>query len=187
MNDGLFYFASTGLVIASLSVAFSTYPVRAVLSLIAAFVSGALLWLDLGAEFLALALIFVYVGAVMALFLFIVFMLNIDRMKSEGLGMLRAGLILGIVLAMAILLFKGYGKITPNTLGDYASHSNTELIGNRMYHHYWVIFEYIAFVLLTAMVVAISLVDRKNSVAKYQNIHKQVKTKPEDSIYWMSS
>lgn len=187
MNDGLFYFASTGLVIASLSVAFSTYPVRAVLALIGAFISAALLWLDLGAEFLALALIFVYVGAVMALFLFIVFMLNIDRMKNEGMGMLRVGLIVGIILAMGILLMKGYGKVVPNTLKEVATESNTELIGQRLYQHYWVLFEYIAFVLLTAMIVAISLVDRKNKVAKYQDIASQVAMKPKDSIHWMSS
>ena len=187
MNEIVFYLVATWLVISSVSVAFSPYPVRSVLALISAFIATAILWLGLGAEFLALALIFVYVGAVMALFLFIVFMLNIDHIKSQLSSWLRYGLIALMTLPLIWLVVKGAFVTNIHPLQPMSKVSNIQRIGTRLYEDYWVLFEYMGLILLSAMIAAIALVNRQNPHAKYQDIGAQVDKKPEDCITWMKS
>ena len=190
MRDWIFYFASVWLLISSMAVALSAYPVRSILSLISAFLATSLLWLDLGAEFLALVLVFVYVGAVMALFLFIVFMINIDYLKSQVPIMVRSGVILLLSLGVGWLIWRGTQSISANILpaaGKLNQVSNTQMIGVQLFTKYALVFEYIGIVLLSAMVAAIALVNRKNNVAKYQNIRQQVDREEKDCITWMES
>ena len=191
MRDFIFYFSALWLLVSSIAVALSAYPVRSILSLISAFLATSVLWLDLGAEFLALVLVFVYVGAVMALFLFIVFMINLDYLKSQVPLPVRILFILTLGLGLGWLVWKGMHsvvahEITSSSVSEVSS-SNTQTIGVRLFTHYTLVFEYVGIVLLSAMVAAIALVNRKNTQAKYQDIDKQVAREEEDCITWMKS
>lgn len=185
MVDALFYLLSLGLIVASLSVALSPYPVRSILSLIGAFVLTSVLWLSIGAEFLALALIFVYVGAVMALFLFIVFMINIDHLKSHISRYMMMGMISLLLVSFLMIIWRAYGVLPNNMLAPITDSSNTRTIGVRLFQEYGLEFEYIAMILLSAMVAAIALVGKRDSQAKYQNIRQQMDRREEDCITWM--
>ncbi len=192
MRDFIFYFSAVWLLISSLSVALSAYPVRSVLSLISAFLATSLLWLDLGAEFLALVLVFVYVGAVMALFLFIVFMINMDYLKSQVPMMIRVIFISTLGLGFCWLVWKGMHSVVSHELsgsgvGEVVPAPNTQMIGVRLFTQYTLVFEYVGIVLLSAMVAAIALVNRKNTQAKYQDISQQVAREEKDCITWMKS
>lgn len=190
MRDIIFYLAAGWLLVSSLSVALSAYPVRSVLALISAFLATSVLWLDLGAEFLALVLIFVYVGAVMALFLFIVFMINMDYLKSEVALGVKAAFIVTLVLGLSWLVWKGMQTVAPHelqTVVDENQLTNTKAIGVALFTRYALVFEYVGVVLLSAMVAAIVLVNRTNSSAKYQNIRSQVNREEKDCITWMKT
>lgn len=184
MNEVIFYILSIFLVGLSYQVAFNPYPVRSILSLIAAFVVTSILWLFLGAEFLALALVFVYVGAVMALFLYIVFMLNVDVLpKKVKPSMFYMGAI-GVSILLGSLLWKGGQRMSLHTLQS-AEPSNTAQIGLALYNEHWLAFELIGVVLLVAMICAVALVGSKRGDAKYQSIPEQIKRTVDDSITWM--
>ena len=182
MSEGLFYLLALCLLGSSLSVAFSSYPVRSILSLISCFVITAILWLLMGAEFLALSLIFVYVGAVMALFLFIVFMLNVDRLPghfSNIQKLLYFFVALGIVITFVL---KGSSWFDWQLLPQDVKGSNTQSIGVMLYTDYWFAFESIGFILLSAMIGAVALVTKDNKVAKYQVIKDQLATLPRERL-----
>ena len=185
MNEWVFYIVSAWIIISSGSVAFSPYPVRSVLSLISAFVAAAVLWIGIGAEFLGLALIFVYVGAVMALFLFIVFMLNIDILQSKVSVKKKSFLLLFMLSIISFVFYKGFQSVSQHSISVPVSEFNTREIGLLMYQTYWLPFEYVGLILLSAMVAAIGLVGTRATSAKYQNISEQINRKVEDSISWM--
>ncbi len=184
----LFYFFSAILIFASVLVIVVKNPIFAALFLILAFFTSAAIWLLLEAEFLAIVLLLVYVGAVMVLFLFVVMMLDIN------LGPLREGFIrylpVGLIVAVLILIEmvivvgpKNFGlEQIPAPVRHGAEYSNTEELGSILYTVYVYPFEIAAVILLVAIVAAISLTMRKRPQTKYQNPSQQVLVQRNDRV-----
>jgi NADH-quinone oxidoreductase subunit J len=166
-----FYLFSTILVGSALSVIFSRNPVHAALSLVLAFFTAAAIWLMLEAEFLAISLILVYVGAVMVLFLFVVMMLdiNINRMR-EGYWnyLLPAIVVSGIFLAELIVLISGRMVFEKplEISAQITKEGNTLQLGRLLYTEYVYAFELAAVILLVAIVAAIALTLRRRKDMK---------------------
>lgn len=184
----LFYFFSTVLVGAAVGVITVRNPVHSVLLLVLAFFTSAALWLLLEAEFLAIILVLVYVGAVMVLFLFVVMMLDIN-IANQRQGFIRylplgAGVVLLIVLELAAVLgsgqFGGEAFQKPSPLP--ADYSNTEALGQVLYTVYVYPFEIASVILLVAIVAAIGLTMRRREGRRYQDIAKQVGVRAEDRL-----
>jgi len=176
----LFYFFATILVAAATAVITVRNPVHAVLFLVLAFFTSAALWLLLEAEFLAIALVLVYVGAVMVLFLFVVMMLDINLapLREGFIKYLPVGALVAAVMfvEMAIVVgakrfgFDNYGQgLTPA-----ADYSNTKELGGVLYTVYVYPFEIAAAILLVAIVAAIVLTMRRRPQTKYQDPAQQV-------------
>lgn len=180
----IFFYLFSGITIASaLMVISSRNPVHSVLFLILAFFNAAGLFVMLGAEFLAMMLVVVYVGAVAVLFLFVVMMLDVDftELRQGFLQYLPVGALIGVVLLAELLIVLGGWAFAPNVVGnpvqpipDMAQISNTEAIGRLLYTHYIFFFQTAGFVLLVAMIGAIVLTLRHKPRAKRQNIADQV-------------
>ncbi|TAM87334.1 MAG: NADH-quinone oxidoreductase subunit J [Candidimonas sp.] len=184
-NSILFYLFSLVLVIAAFRVITANNPVTGVLHLILAFFTAAMLWILLNAEFLALLLVLVYVGAVMVLFLFVVMMLDFrDGPTREGLkAYLPLGLVIGIVmvLEMAFVVIKSWaGADAPKPLP--ANYDNTHALGVAMYSHYLFAVEVGAVILLVGMVSAIALTLRHRRDAKFQRPGDQVRVRARDRL-----
>lgn len=179
MSDVLFYVFAAILLISGLRVITAKNPVHAALFLVLAFVNAACLWLMLGAEFLALTLILVYVGAVMVLFLFVVMMLDVD-MESLRHGFWRnfpVALTLGVVVLaeMLLVLLKNPILISVANADPQSQISNSNKLGWVLYTQYSYPVELASMILLLGLVVAVALTLRKtDKMAKYQNIAKQV-------------
>jgi NADH-quinone oxidoreductase subunit J len=179
----IFYLFSAILVFAAVRVITAKNPVHAALHLVLAFFSSAVIWMLLHAEFLAITLILVYVGAVMILFLFVVMMLDINiTVLREGFNRY---LPLGIVIGTLILFFmiaavgsKFFGLQAPVA----ENVSNTLALGRALYNDYVYAFEIAAVILLVAMVAAITLTMRPPRQSKYQHPSEQVKVKREDRV-----
>jgi NADH-quinone oxidoreductase subunit J len=190
MIVALFFYLFAGTCIASaLMVIASRNPVHSVLFLILAFVNAAGLFLLLGAEFLAMILVVVYVGAVAVLFLFVVMMLDVDfaELREGFLQYLPVGALIGIVLLAEILLVVGAWTIGGGTPRVAAAPiptgvSNTEAIGLVLYTRYIYYFQAAGLVLLVAMIGAIVLTLRHKEGVKRQNISDQVARTPETAI-----
>ena len=181
----VFYFFATVLVFAAAMVITVRNPVKAALFLVLAFFSAAGLWLLLQAEFLAIALVLVYVGAVMVLFLFVVMMLDINLARlREGFGeYLPIGGLVAVlmVIEMALILSDGFGAgraLVPHP----ADYSNTRELGRVLYTVYAYPFEIAAAILLAAIVAAISLTMRRRPETKYQNPGQQVRVKRSERV-----
>ncbi|MCP4936546.1 MAG: NADH-quinone oxidoreductase subunit J [bacterium] len=166
-------------------------PVHAVMFLILAFINAAGLFLLLGAEFLAMLLIIVYVGAVAVLFLFVVMMLDVDfaELRAGYMKYFPLGATIGFILLAELVVLFGAWKsdggisVTPKVpIPDTAAITNTEAIGHVLYTDYIFYFEAVGIILLTAMVGAIVLTFRQNENAKRQNIGDQIARTPETSI-----
>ena len=184
----LFYAFAAVLLVAALGVIASRNPVHSALFLVLAFVQSAFLWLLIEAEFLAITLVLVYVGAVMVLFLFVVMMLDINVAE------LRAGftryLPLGAAVALIVVLeighviwFRSQGLqflTVPQSLP--ADHSNTKELGAVLYTEHVYAFEIASVVLLLAIVAAITLTMRKRPGLKVQDIVKQVGVRAADRV-----
>jgi NADH-quinone oxidoreductase subunit J len=185
-----FYLFSTLTIASAVAVIFARNPVHSVLWLIMAFFNAAGLMLLLGAEFIAMLLVIVYVGAVAVLFLFVVMMLDIDFAE------LRAGFMknfpLGIAIALVLLaeLVLGIGAYqagaialgTPDgTAAPLPGESNIENIGALLYGRYLFLFETAGIILLVAMVGAIVLTHRGRKDTRPQDIGKQVRRRPQDA------
>jgi NADH-quinone oxidoreductase subunit J len=191
-QDIIFYFFSTVLVLSALGVITARNPVHAALLLVLAFFTSSGLWLLLEAEFLAITLVLVYVGAVMVLFLFVVMMLdiNIDRLREGFLKWFPFGALLALVMAaeMAMVLMgKQFGleeMPPPPTRG--ADYSNTKELGRLIYTEYVYAFELAAVILLVAIVAAIALTLRQRSGNKSMDVAKQVAVKRADRIRMVS-
>jgi NADH-quinone oxidoreductase subunit J len=181
-----FYLFSFVLVASALGVISSRNPVYAALLLVLAFVTAAGLWMLMFAEFLALTLILVYVGAVMVLFLFVVMMLDIDFAKlREGFRQNAAmAAVVGIVMLaeMAILLSGKAMGLTVPMPGAPTMASNTRALGMKLYTEYLLPFELAAVVLLIAMVAAIALTLRERRSVKAQDVGAQVRVKRDDRL-----
>ncbi len=188
----IFYVFSGLTVLSALMVITQNNPVRCVLFLVLAFFASSILWILVNAEFLALILILVYVGAVMTLFLFVVMMLNIDieSMKTHFMRHLPLGLIL--VALLVSLLMVALPKDAFNTgvevsvarsqLAATPVLSNTEALGMVLYTDYVFAFELAAVILLVAIIAAITLVHRAPIRSKRQNIVNQIMTRREDRV-----
>jgi len=185
----IFYIFSAILIIAALGVITSRNPVHAALSLVLAFVTASAIWLLLKAEFLAITLVLVYVGAVMVLFLFVVMMLdiNIDRLREGFWRYLPLGALVGIAIAveMALLLWRQYGHMVEAPAVE-AGVSNTKQLGAVMYTDYVYPFQLAAVLLLVAIVSAIALTMRKRKDTKFQNPAEQVKVRRQDRVRMVS-
>ena len=191
-QDIIFYFFSTVLVLAALGVITARNPVHAALLLVLAFFTSSGLWLLLEAEFLAITLVLVYVGAVMVLFLFVVMMLdiNIDRLRERFLKWFPFGALLALVMAaeMAMVLMgKQFGlEEMPAPPSRGADYSNTKELGRLIYTEYVYAFELAAVILLVAIVAAIALTLRRRTGTKSVDASKQVAVKRADRIRMVS-
>ncbi len=187
--QGLFYIFSTVLVLAALGVIISRNPVYSALALVMCFITSAAIWLLLEAEFLAVVLVLVYVGAVMVLFLFVVMMLDIN------LAELRQGFTrfawLGWLTALAVIVEIVGVVWAKGGLGIDASHggtataadySNTLALGSLLYTRYAYPLELAAMLLLVAIVAAISLTMRRRTGLKQQDISAQVAVRSQDRV-----
>ncbi len=184
----LFYSFAAVLVLAAIGVITSRNPVHSALYLVLAFVQSAALWLLLEAEFLAIVLVLVYVGAVMVLFLFVVMMLDIN-VASVRQGFARyapvGGLIALIVVVQIAYVFRFRAEGTPLTAVPEprpADYSNTRELGLLLYTEHVYAFELAAMLLLLAIVAAITLTMRKRAGLKAQDVAKQVAVKREDRV-----
>jgi NADH-quinone oxidoreductase subunit J len=184
----LFYFFSATLVGAAMGVIFSRNPVYAVLFLVLAFFQSAVLWLLIDAEFLAIVLVLVYVGAVMVLFLFVVMMLDVSVEKIRGgftryapIGLMVTALMV-VELVQVIWLRSSVGTVAAGFEPSPKGYSNTEALGAVLYTEHAYAFELAAVVLLLAIVAAISLTMRRRPGLKTQDIARQVAVRAEDRV-----
>lgn len=187
-QDIIFYTFSTILVASALGVITVRNPVYSALLLVLAFVTCAGLWLLLEAEFLAITLVLVYVGAVMVLFLFVVMMLDINLAKlREGFWKWFpvGGLIALVIVAEIAMVMSGtyFGlEEMPAPEPKPADYSNTKELGRLIYTEYVYAFELAAVLLLVAMVAAIALTHRHREDKKSLDIAKQVSVKKEERL-----
>ena len=185
-----FYVFSLVAVLSALMVISARNPVHSVLFLILSFVNASGLFVLLGAEFLAMILVVVYVGAVAVLFLFVVMMLDINFVKlREGfLQYLPFGALLGIVLIIELGILFLTRSFSENSLSKFVESpvmndvENTKLIGQVLYTDYFYLFQISGLILLVAMVGSITLTLRDRGQVKRQNISLQNYTKADDSI-----
>jgi NADH-quinone oxidoreductase subunit J len=185
----IFYAVSAVLVVAALGVITARNPVHAAMFLVFAFFNSAILWLLMEAEFLAIVLVLVYVGAVMVLFLFVVMMLdvNIAQMR-EGftryapLGALIAVLVVIEIGSVVWVKTLGSPEAPPAASVATADYSNTQALGELLYTKYLYPFELAAVLLLIAIVAAIALTMRRRTGYKQQNISRQVSVRAKDRI-----
>ena len=184
-KDFVFYVLSFVLIASGLSVITSRNPVTAALSLVLAFFNAAGIWLLLQAEFLAIALVLVYVGAVMVLFLFVVMMLdiNLDKLREGFWDYLPMAEFIGLLMIVEmVMVFKTKPfNLVPITEPT-SNTSNTEMIGNTLYSNYVLPFELASVVLLIAIVSAIALTLRDRKDSKKTNPADQVAVKRQDRV-----
>jgi NADH-quinone oxidoreductase subunit J len=187
------FYLFAALVIASAAmVIFSRNPVHSVLWLIVAFFNAAGLMVLVGAEFIAMLLVIVYVGAVAVLFLFVVMMLDIDfaELRAGFAKNLPLGVLLAIVLVCELVLGIGSYRAGTVKLGApdaaeatiRAGAPNIEAIGQLLYTKYVFLFETAGLILLVAMIGAIVLTHRKSHGTKGQNISQQNQRRPQDAV-----
>ena len=184
----LFYFLATVMVAASIAVVTLRNPVQCALSLVLTFFTCACLWLLLRAEFLAIALVLVYVGAVMVLFLFVVMMLDIKTLPGrEGFtAYLPAGLVVAVIMLAELIGLMGARKLMQGGgVRDVASEqglSNTEWLGRTLFSDYILPFEIAAVILTLAIVAAVALTLRRRPNVRTQDPAKQAAVRKDDRL-----
>ena len=186
----LFYIFALLLTVSALKVITSRNPVSSALFLVLSFFNAAAIWMLLQAEFLAILLVLVYVGAVMVLFLFVVMMLdiNVDVLRRDFKRFVPLASIVGaiIVIETALILWHGYGATITPVVGAAVSGAgvmpNTQLIGKVIYTDYIFAFEIAGLVLLVAIIAAISLTIRDKKDKKTQTVSQQVKVRAQDRV-----
>ena len=183
----VFYFLSTILVFASLRVVTLRNPVHAALHLVLAFFSASGVWVLLQAEFLAIALILVYVGAVMVLFLFVVMLLdiNIDRLREKFWSYLPLGAIVALLMVAEMSLVLGgtyYGLLESGVPQAAANHSNAQALGRLLFTEYVYPFELASVILLVGVVAAVALTLRDKKISKSVSPSEQVFVKAKDRV-----
>ena len=182
----VFYVFAAILLLAALRVITARNPVHAALYLVLAFFTAAGIWLLLRAEFLAITLVLVYVGAVMVLFLFVVMMLdiNLERLREGFWKNLPLAVVVGGVMAfemVAVLAQRYFGAATRTRVMP-ADYSNTKELGRVLYTQYVYAFEIAAVILLVAIIAAIALTLRRRKDSKAQDPARQVATRRADSV-----
>jgi NADH-quinone oxidoreductase subunit J len=183
----LFYVFALILLFAAVRVITARNPVHAVLFLVLAFFTSAALWLLLEAEFLAITLVLVYVGAVMVLFLFVVMMLdiNVAPVREGFIKYLPVGAAVALIIfiEMALIVGSGYfGGEQYNLVRQAADYSNTRELGSVLYTFYVYPFEIAAVILLVAIIAAISLTMRRREGTKFQDPAQQVRVSRNDRV-----
>jgi NADH-quinone oxidoreductase subunit J len=184
----LFYAFAAVLLVAALGVITSRNPVHSALFLVLAFVQSAFLWLLIEAEFLAITLVLVYVGAVMVLFLFVVMMLdvNVEELRKGYTRYLPLGVAVALIVVVEIghvIWFRSQGLqflTRPESMP--ADYSNTKELGAVLYTQHVYAFEIASVILLLAIVAAITLTMRRRPGLKVQDITKQVAVRREDRV-----
>ena len=191
ITDFLFFAFAGVTITAALGVVVSKNPVHSALFLVLTFFSCAAIWLMLEAEFLAITLVLVYVGAVMVLFLFVVMMLdiNVAKMREGFVSYLPIGVLFAFLM-LAIMVYV-VGPVGPDVMNTAAldnaivhasDYSNTEALGEILYTDYVLAFEIAAIILLVAIIAAISLTLRRRPKTKYQTPANQIKVKRDDRL-----
>ena len=198
VTTGFFYLFSAVLLFAAFRVVTARNPVHAVLFLMLAFSQAAGVWLLLKAEFLAIALVLVYLGAVMVLFLFVVMMLdiNIDSLRQGFWRHFPAALVVGglVALEMAAVLIGGFRtgaapelpQTVVNAAGQAAAYSNSKALGVLLYTKYLYPVQIAAVILLVAMVAAIALTLRERKDTKKVDPSMQVRARARDRVELVS-
>jgi NADH-quinone oxidoreductase subunit J len=187
-QDFVFYSLSAILLVAGLRVITARNPVHSALYLVLAFFTAAGIWVLLEAEFLAIALVLVYVGAVMVLFLFVVMMLdiNLDRLREGFWDYFPLAAFVGVLLALEMTMVLGVKHFGPERVAAPAPHgadySNTAELGRLLYTDYVYPFELAAVVLLVAIIAAIALTLRRRKDSKYIDPAVQVRVKRNDRL-----
>ena len=190
-TDFFFYLFAAVAVASAVMVITSRNPVHSVLYLILCFFNGAGLFILLGAEFLAMILVVVYVGAVMVLFLFVVMMLDVDfaELRQGMLNYLPVGGTVGLILLLELVLALGTWVISPEAgllaaapAPPLSSLTNTEALGQILYTRYVYFFQVAGLILLVAMIGAIVLTLRHKQGVKRQDIATQVARRPQTAI-----
>jgi NADH-quinone oxidoreductase subunit J len=186
-----FYLFAIMAVIGALNVIFQRNPVHSVLWLIFTFFNAAGLFVLLGAEFVAMILVVVYVGAVAVLFLFVVMMLDINVvvMREGFLRYMPVGALIGVVLLAELALVYGGWAVAPGAsalravpLVEAAQISNTQALGQVLYTKYAYLFQVSGLILLVAMVGAIVLTHRRRAGPRKQDIQAQIARRPADTL-----
>ena len=184
----IFYILSFWFIASSLAMIFARNAAKAVLFLVLGFFSAASLWILLEAEFLAITLILVYVGAVMVLFLFVIKMLNIDKstLRAKFAGYLPLGLIVALIIIAEMALVLGgaqFGlEVMPSPEKHGADYSNITELALQLYTTYVYPFELAAVLLLIAIIAAITLVHKNEVNRKNQSISEQVNVRAKDRV-----
>jgi NADH-quinone oxidoreductase subunit J len=190
VNLSFFYVFAAILVFAALRVITAKNPVHAALYLVLSFFSAAAIWLLLYAEFLAITLVLVYVGAVMVLFLFVVMMvdLDIEKMRQGFWANLRVALPVGglIIFEMAVVLIRSFNVQQSSVAPLPEGYDNTRALGQLIYTQYVYAFEIAAVILLVAIVAAIALTLRRRKDTKGQNPADQVRVRAKDRLRMVS-
>jgi NADH-quinone oxidoreductase subunit J len=184
-ETGIFYAFAAVLLAAGVRVITARNPVHAALFLVLAFFTAAGIWLLLRAEFLAIALVVVYVGAVMVLFLFVVMMLdiNLERVREGFWRNLPVALVVGGVMVLemiSVLANRIWGAGGPRRLP--ADYSNTRELGLVLYTQYMYAFEIAAVILLVAIIAAIALTLRRRKDSRSQDPAEQTRAKRADRV-----
>ena len=188
IEQSIFYFFAGLLIFAATMVIVVRNPVHAALFLILSFFTSAGIWLLLGAEFLAITLVLVYVGAVMVLFLFVIMMLDINLAPlREGFArFLPVGVLVAVLMmaAMGIIVGGGYFQASePATMAPQVQEQgNTAALGQMLYTNYLYPFEIAGVILLVAIIAAIALTMRKPRSTKTQRPGEQVLARKEDRL-----
>ena len=186
MFEAIVFYAFAAILLGSaLCVVTARNPVHAALFLVLSFFTASAIWLLLRAEFLALTLMVVYVGAVMVLFLFVVMMLdiNIERLREGFWRNMPAALVVGGLMAfemISVLAYRVYGMPRPNE--QPLSYSNTKALGRVLYTDYVYAFEIAAVILLVAIIAAIALTLRRRKDARGQDPAEQARARPADRV-----
>jgi len=187
VKTGFFYLFSLALLFAAFRVITARNPVHAVLYLMLAFSQASALWLLLQAEFLAIVLVLVYLGAVMVLFLFVVMMinLNMEGLRRDFWKHFPLAAVIGVVIAleMAYVLLGGFRVTTPAAAAAGAAEvSNTQALGYLLYTEYLYPLEIAAVILVVAMIAAIALTLRRRKDTKAIDPSEQVRVRARDRM-----
>lgn len=192
IKTGLFYVFAATLLFAAFRVVTARNPVHAVLFLVLAFFQASALWLILGAEFLAITLVLVYVGAVMVLFLFVVMMMDIDmqgaRQNFWRNFPLAAAMAALVALEMSVILMGGFSTVDAptGTMSALAQESNTKALGMLLYTEYLYPLEIAAVLLLVAIIAAIALTLRERKDVKHVDVAAQHRVRKADRLTVLS-
>ena len=181
----VFYVFSAVMIAAAIFMITAKNPVRAALSLVLIFFTASATWLLMEAEFLAITLVLVYVGAVMVLFLFVVMMLdiNVSEMREGFIHFLPVGVVAAVIMIAELVLVVASKQFEfNNAVPKPEDYSNTEALGLILYTQYLYPFEIAAVILLVAIIAAIVLTMRKRPKTRHQDASAQIKVKREDRI-----